>query len=193
MSDFFESPSHSPQPERAQSHPLEMLTTSILVALVVATLYVGREIFIPIAIAILVSFVLSPPILLLRRWGLGRIFSVLTVVCAALVIAFSVSAVLTRQVSALAVDLPLYQATINAKLDELREAAAESMDRTERSRPRFEVLITLRAYGDCEHPKMGADPIDCDGDVDVFVGINADDDFDRVGLAHVEGSPEVRT
>ena len=127
MSDFFESPSHSPQPERAQSHPLEMLTTSILVALVVATLYVGREIFIPIAIAILVSFVLSPPILLLRRWGLGRIFSVLTVVCAALVIAFSVSAVLTRQVSALAVDLPLYQATINAKLDELREAAADNV------------------------------------------------------------------
>jgi len=41
-------------------------------------LYVGREIFIPIAIAILVSFVLSPPILLLRRWGLGRVLSVLT-------------------------------------------------------------------------------------------------------------------
>ena len=40
---------------------------------------------------------------------------------------------------------------------------------------------------------MGADPIDCDSDVDVFVGINADDDFDRVGLARVEGSPEVRT
>ena len=69
----------------------------------------------------------------------------------------------------------------------------KSMDRTERSRPRFEILLTLRAYGDCEHPKMGADPIDCDSDVDVFVGINADDDFDRVGLAHVEGSPEVRT
>jgi len=29
---------------------------------------------------------------------------------------------------------------------------------------------------------MGADPIDCDSDVDVFVGINADDDFDRVVL-----------
>ena len=104
-----------------------MLATSILVALVVAALYIGREIFIPIAIAILVSFVLSPPILLLRRWGLGRIGSVLTVVCAALVIAISVSAVLTRQVSALAVDLPLYQATINAKLDELREAAADNV------------------------------------------------------------------
>ena len=103
-----------------------MLATLFLVAFVVAMLYVGREIFIPIAIAILVSFVLSPPILLLRRWGLGRVISVLTVVFAALVIAFSVSAVLTRQVSELAVDLPLYQATINAKLDDLRDAAADN-------------------------------------------------------------------
>ena len=92
----------------------------------VTTLYVGREIFIPIAIAIPVSFVLSPPILLLRRWGLGRISSVLTVVIAGLVIAFLVSAVLTRQVSELAVDLPKYQATINAKIDKLRDAAADN-------------------------------------------------------------------
>jgi predicted PurR-regulated permease PerM len=103
-----------------------MLATLFLVAFVVVLLYVGREIFIPIAIAILVSFVLSPPILLLRRWGLGRVISVLTVVFAALVIAFSVSAVLTRQVSELAIDLPLYQATINAKLDDLRGAAANN-------------------------------------------------------------------
>jgi predicted PurR-regulated permease PerM len=103
-----------------------MLATLFLVAFVVAMLYGGREIFIPIAIAILVSFVLSPPILLLRRWGLGRVPSVLTVVLAALVIGFSVSAVLTRQASELVVDLPLYQATINAKLDDLRDSAADN-------------------------------------------------------------------
>ena len=76
-----------------------MLATLFLVAFVMVILYLGREIFIPIVIAILVSFVLSPPILVFRRWGLGRVFSVLTVVFAALVITFSVSAVLTRQVS----------------------------------------------------------------------------------------------
>jgi predicted PurR-regulated permease PerM len=126
MSDFPGSPLPRArlQPDRAGT--LEMLATLFLVAFVVAMLYVGREIFIPIAIAILVSFVLSPPILLLRRWGLGRVFSVLTVVFTALVIAFSVSAVLTRQVSELAVDLPLYQGTINAKLDDLRDAAADN-------------------------------------------------------------------
>jgi predicted PurR-regulated permease PerM len=103
-----------------------MLATLFLVAFAVVLLYVGREILIPIAIAILVSFVLSPPILLLPHWGLGRVLSVLTVVFGALVVAFSVSAVLTRQVSGLAVDLPLYQATINAKLDDLRDAAADT-------------------------------------------------------------------
>jgi predicted PurR-regulated permease PerM len=126
MSDFLGSPPARPRPQPDQARTLEKLATLFLVAFVVATLYVGREIFIPIAIAILVSFVLSPPILVLRRWGLGRVLSVLTVVFTALVIAFSVSAVLTRQVSELAVDLPLYQATINAKLDDLRDAAADN-------------------------------------------------------------------
>jgi predicted PurR-regulated permease PerM len=126
MSDFLGSSPARPRPEPDQARTLEMLATLFVVALAVTTLYVGREIFIPIAIAIPVSFVLAPPVLLLRRWGLGRVPSVLTVVLAALVIAFSVSAVLTRQVSELAVDLPLYQATISAKLDDLRDAAADN-------------------------------------------------------------------
>src|SRR3984893_14263113 len=127
MSEFLGSPPARPRPQPDQARTLEMLATLFLVAFVVTILYVGREIFIPIAIAILVSFVLSPPIVLLRRLGLGRAIAVLTVVFAALVIAFSVSAVLTRQVSELAVDLPLYQATINAKLDDLRDVAADNV------------------------------------------------------------------
>src|SRR6202171_6806059 len=123
MSDFLGSSPARPRPEPDQARTLEMLATLFVVVVIVTTLYVGREIFIPIAIAIPVSLFLPPPILLLRRWGLGRVPSVLTVVIAGLVIAFLVSAVLTRQVSELAVDLPLYQATINAKIDKLRDAA----------------------------------------------------------------------
>ena len=71
--------------------------------------------------------------------------------------------------------------------------AIVGMDRTERSRPGFEIPVALGAYGDCQRPKTSPDSVDCDSGVNVFVGVNADDDFDRVGLAHVEGSPEVRT
>jgi hypothetical protein len=69
----------------------------------------------------------------------------------------------------------------------------KGMDRTERSRPGFEIPVAFGAYGDCQRPKTGPDSVDRDSGVDVFVGVNADEDFDRVGLAHVEGSPEVRT
>jgi hypothetical protein len=60
MSDFLGSPPARSQPQPDQAGTLEMLAALFLVAFVVAMLYVGREIFIPIAIAILVSFVLSP-------------------------------------------------------------------------------------------------------------------------------------
>src|ERR1019366_2814613 len=69
---------------------------------------------------------------------------------------------------------------------------AKGMDRTERSRPGFE-MVAFGAYGDCQRPKTDPNPVDRDSGVDVFVGVNADDDFAKVGLAHVEGSPEVRT
>lgn len=126
MSDFLENSSARPQRHPDPARTLEMLATLFLVAFVVTALYVGREVLVPIAIAILMSFVLSPPILFLRRWGLGRVLSVLTVVLAALAVAFSVSTILTRQVSELAYDLPKYQATIDAKVGALRAAAADN-------------------------------------------------------------------
>ena len=99
MSDFLGRPPTRPRAEPDLARTLEMLATLFLVALVVTTLYVGREIFIPIAIAIPVSFVLSPPILLLRRWGLGRVPSVLTVIIAALVITFLVTSYISADLA----------------------------------------------------------------------------------------------
>src|SRR6202040_1985530 len=126
MSDFLGRPPARLRPQPDQARTLEMLATLFVVVLVVMMLYVGREIFIPAAIAVPVSFVLAPPVLLLRRGGLGRVPSVLTVVLAALVIAFSISAVLTRQVSELAVDLPKYQATVSAKIFKCAGSAADN-------------------------------------------------------------------
>src|ERR1700730_2490741 len=71
MSDFLGRPPTRPRPEPDQARTLEMLATLFLVALVVTALYVGREVFIPIAIAIVLSFVLSPPILLAAALGFG--------------------------------------------------------------------------------------------------------------------------
>ncbi|MGH6853262.1 MAG: AI-2E family transporter, partial [Methylocella sp.] len=126
MSGFLGSPAARPRPERDQARTLDMLATLFVVALVGAMLYAGREIFVPIAIAIPVSFVLSPPTLALRRRDFFRILSVLIVILAALIIASLTGAVLTRQVSELAADLPKYQATVSAKIVKLRDAAVDN-------------------------------------------------------------------
>ena len=113
-----------PRRPRDAARTLEMLATLISVAFAIVFLYVGRDILVPIAIAVLLSFVLSPPVLLLRRVGVNRTVAVLVVAFATLLIAFAVSAALTRQVSELAADLPNYQATINSKIGKLRDVVS---------------------------------------------------------------------
>ncbi|MGA0597063.1 AI-2E family transporter [Enterovirga sp. CN4-39] len=95
-----------------------------LVALgVVAALYFGREVFIPIAGAILLSFVLASPVRLLQDWGMGRRSSVAIVVVLAFAALLSVAAVLVSQLTQLAGDLPRYQWTIRDKITAFKDTA----------------------------------------------------------------------
>ena len=52
----------------------------IIVAIVVAALYFAREILVPIALAVLLSFVLAPPVKFLQRWRLPRSVAVVLAV-----------------------------------------------------------------------------------------------------------------
>ncbi len=121
MGDLIGASGARPRRPRDAARTLEMLATLISVAFAIVFLYVGRDVLVPIAIAVLLSFVLSPPVLLLRRIGVNRTVAVMAVALTSLLIALAVSAALTRQVSELAVDLPNYQATINSKIGKLRD------------------------------------------------------------------------
>jgi predicted PurR-regulated permease PerM len=90
----------------------------------VAILYFGRPVFVPLAVAILLAFILAPLVRALRRWHLGRIPSIVTVVLIAFLIIFGLGMVLGEQVTHLAATLPEYQATLTKKIDELRGMTA---------------------------------------------------------------------
>ena len=51
----------------------------LLTAFIVAALYFGRDVLIPVALAALLTFLLEPAVTVLQRW-LGRIGAVLLVV-----------------------------------------------------------------------------------------------------------------
>jgi predicted PurR-regulated permease PerM len=87
-------------------------------------LYFGREIIIPIALAILLSFVLAPLVGVLRRVGVPRGLAVVSVVIIAFAFIFAMGSLLATQLAQLAGDLPRYQSTISEKIQSFRETTA---------------------------------------------------------------------
>ena len=83
-------------------------------------LYLGREIFVPVALAILLSFVLAAPVGVLQRWRVPRGIAVVAVVLFAFAIIFALGSLIATQLSRLAGDLPKYQTTIQSKIQSVR-------------------------------------------------------------------------
>jgi predicted PurR-regulated permease PerM len=100
--------------------------TFLVTSLAVAALYVGREVFVPLALATLLGFALAPLVRLLRWCRLGRVPSVLVAVVIAFVVIGGLGMIIGSQVARLAENLPQYQATIARKIDELQGSAAQS-------------------------------------------------------------------
>src|SRR4030088_889691 len=100
------------------------LPAVLLGVIVVAALYFGRDVLVPIALAILLSFVLSPLVGLLKRWYVPRGIGVAIVALAAFAAIFGLGALMVSQVNELASDLPRYQSTLREKIQALRGAPA---------------------------------------------------------------------
>src|SRR5258707_9042853 len=100
------------------------LTSVLLGVIVVAALYFGRDVLVPIALAVLLSFVLSPLVGLLKRWYVPRGIAVAIVALAAFAAIFGLGALMVSQVNELAGDLPRYQSTLREKIQALRGATA---------------------------------------------------------------------
>ncbi|MCJ2007671.1 AI-2E family transporter, partial [Methylobacterium sp. J-092] len=100
---------------------LRGLLTLAVGVVMIAALYFGREVFIPLVLAVLLSFVLAPVVNLLRRIKLGRVPSVIVAVLLALGVIGGIGALIGTQVAGLAGNLPQYQATVSKKFAGLQQ------------------------------------------------------------------------
>ncbi|WP_410706078.1 MULTISPECIES: AI-2E family transporter [Bradyrhizobium] len=103
---------------------LSAVAMAILAAIIVMVLYYGREIIIPIALAVLLSFVLAPLVRLVQRLRIPRSLAVVSVVVIAFAFIFAMGSLLATQLTQLAGDLPRYQSTISEKIQSFRETTA---------------------------------------------------------------------
>ncbi len=113
------------QPAR-ESSIVSVACGLIIVSFVLAVLYLGRVVLEPLAIAVLLSFVLTPPIRRLRGLFFGRVTSVIAVVVLALAILGVLGFVMEMQVSHLAGEIPKYQHNIREKIASLNKALVSS-------------------------------------------------------------------
>jgi predicted PurR-regulated permease PerM len=104
---------------RTSGTPPTSLGTLAVAVVIVVSLYFGREVFVPVALAILLSFALGPLVLLLRRWHLGRVPAVIVAVLLAFSIIGGVGTFVGTQLAHLAGDLPEYQTNVAQKIHSL--------------------------------------------------------------------------
>jgi predicted PurR-regulated permease PerM len=90
--------------------------------LVVAVLYWAQVVLVPIALAVLLTFLLAPLALWLQRW-IGRLPAVLMLVMVAFGVLGAAGWGLTRELASLADELPGYRTNIRQKIADVRSAS----------------------------------------------------------------------
>jgi predicted PurR-regulated permease PerM len=109
----------TPVGKTAATDALVGLWAVALTSFVIATLYFARDFLIPLALAALLTFLLSPLVARIERW-LGRIAAVLLVGAMIFMATGAAGWVLTRQLVDLATKLPDYKENIQTKLRSIK-------------------------------------------------------------------------
>jgi len=100
---------------RAAAEALTGLWALALAASILAMLYFGRQVFVPLALSALFAFMLEPLINWLARW-IGRTTAAVLVLIVVLAALIETGFVLSRQLHDLANQLPAYRGNIAAKI-----------------------------------------------------------------------------
>lgn len=107
---------------RGSARPATLGITRAMIVFVtlVAILYFGRTVLIPVTLALLLAFLLAPLVSLLRRAHLGRVPSILLGVLLTLGMVLALGGVIVSQFTEFTTELPRYVATVETKIVDVK-------------------------------------------------------------------------
>jgi predicted PurR-regulated permease PerM len=126
------------------------LAAFVTFVLAVACLYWARPVLIPVAVALLLTFMLGPAVALLQRRGVPRTPAVLIVVTLAGVVLASALWMVGSQVAQLVTELPSYQENVAKRVAEVREGGSGALLR---DLQRFVHEVAAAASGPAQKPR----------------------------------------
>src|SRR5882757_1360346 len=94
----------------------------VATATVLALLYFGRDVLVPVTLAVILSLLIAPLVRALRSVGMGQTLSVLAAVLGLAVAVGAAAAVIGVQVVKMTASLPQYEQTIRYKLTKIGRA-----------------------------------------------------------------------
>ena len=105
---------------RSAIEPYSPLIIFCTFLLVIASLYVAQAVLIPIAIAVLLTFLLAPVASAIEGFRLGRVPAVILVVIVAFSLLIGIGWMITAQIATLANELPQYRTNLRQKIVEMK-------------------------------------------------------------------------
>ncbi|MEO6854897.1 MAG: AI-2E family transporter [Rhodoferax sp.] len=100
----------------------------LLVVAVLTVLYVGREVLIPVTLAVVLSLAIAPAVRALKQLGLGQVPAVLSAVVVLSMLLLGLATLIGLQAIELADGLPQYQSTLGSKIEILRETTVGRLE-----------------------------------------------------------------
>lgn len=101
-------------------------------AIVLGLLHWLQGVLIPIALALLLTFLMSPPITAMQRRGVPRVVAVLATVALALGLLVGIGWTVAHQATRLVDDFPRYERNLTVKISDLRRDDHSVLDRLQR-------------------------------------------------------------
>lgn len=122
MARDFAPPASAPETPNYQTDITKLAAWLVSGSVLIAALYLGKDVLIPLAIAFLISFALSPLVGWLYRRGLPRALAVTLVMLIVAILVAGLGLLVASQVRVLSTQLPTYQSTIRSKIDDLAKS-----------------------------------------------------------------------
>jgi predicted PurR-regulated permease PerM len=107
--------------------------TAIVLFGAIAALYFAREVLIPFAFALTLTFLLAPVVMLFQKLHAGRALSVLITLLVSIAMAGAIAWVIANQLVEVANQLPLYRENIHAKIEAFHIPATGQLGRAAES------------------------------------------------------------
>jgi predicted PurR-regulated permease PerM len=138
----------SPSEPQAPPPPTQYAIVILCGAVILALLYLGREILVPITLAVILSLLLAPLVKAFRHWRLGHVSAVLSSVALVCVLLSGLALVIIGQVVAFGHQMPDYERTIKAKFQTFQSVTVGRLETMRGEAQKVIGQITDAASGD---------------------------------------------